>query len=46
MEGNDVHIVFIECCHGKKYTYIVIKLLLFNVLIFRNYFVFNVIVFI
>jgi hypothetical protein len=45
MEGNDVRIVFIECCHRKEYLYcnIVIKL---HVLIFRNYFVFNVIVFI
>jgi hypothetical protein len=30
----------------EKNTYIVIKLHLFNILIFRNYFVFNVIVFI
>jgi hypothetical protein len=30
----------------EKNTYIVIKLRLFNVLIFGNYFVFNVIVFI
>jgi hypothetical protein len=30
----------------EKITYIVIKLRLFNVLIFRNYFLFNVIVFI
>jgi hypothetical protein len=30
----------------EKNTYIVIKLILFNVSIFRNYFVFNVIMFI
>jgi hypothetical protein len=45
MEGNDVHIVLLNVVIEKN-TYIVIKLSLFNVLIFRNYFVFNVTVFI
>jgi hypothetical protein len=45
MGGSDVHIVFIEVVIEKN-AYIVIKLRPFNVLIFRNYFVFNVIVFI
>jgi hypothetical protein len=51
MTNAAVHgkIIFTLCLLNvviEKNTYIAVKLRLFNVLIFRNYFVFNVIVFI